>query len=189
MKKEKIVLKESPEEFQLDAVGIRLVKEASLYSELPIQTPYEAAATVGEVLCEMDREVICVVNLRSDLRPINVTFASVGALNEALASPRELLKASILSNASSIMLIHCHPSGNLLPSKQDTMMTDRMNSICELMGIQLIDHVIVGGNNREFFSFKEKGLMDNPKIQYATDYRQFQLGRGLVAEHEKGRSK
>ena len=150
---------EAEEAFKLDVVRVKLVKEAPLYSELPLQNPYEAAATIGELLCEMDREVVCVVNLQSDLKPINVTFASIGALNQALVHPREMLKASILSNAASIMLIHSHPSGNLLPSKEDTMITDRMNSVCGMVGIQLVDHLIVGGENKEFFSFKEKGLI------------------------------
>ena len=57
-----------------------------------------------------------------------------------------------------MMLIHCHPSGNIFPSKADTMMTDRMNKLCELIGIPLLDHIIVGGDNRAFFSFKEKGI-------------------------------
>ncbi len=187
MKEEKILVDDAEKAFQLDVVRVKLVKEAPLYSELPLQNPYEAAATIGELLCDMDREVVCVVNLQSDLKPINVTFASIGALNEAMVHPREMLKASILSNAASIMIIHSHPSGNLLPSKQDTMITDRMNAVCEMVGIQLIDHVIVGGNNREFFSFKEKGLMDNPKITYATDYRNFSFTNSLVAEQRKGR--
>ncbi len=96
-------------------------------------------------MCQFDREVVCVVNLSSDLKPINVHFASVGSLNEAMAHPRELFKSSILSNAASMMLIHCHPSGNIFPSKADTMMTDRMNKLCELIGIPLLDHIIVGG--------------------------------------------
>ncbi len=173
--------------FQLDVVRVKLVKDAPLFSELPLQNPYDAVATIGDLLCEMDREVVCVVNLQSDLKPINVTFASIGSLNEAMVHPREMLKASILSNAASVMIIHSHPSGNLLPSKQDTMITDRMNAVCEMVGIQLVDHVIVGGNNREFFSFKEKGLMDNPKITYATDYRNFSFTNSLVAEQGKGR--
>lgn len=178
---------EAEEAFKLDVVRVKLVKEAPLYSELPLQNPYEAAATIGELLCEMDREVVCVVNLQSDLKPINVTFASIGALNEALVHPREILKASILSNAASIMLIHSHPSGNLFPSKEDTMITDRMNSVCEMVGIRLVDHLIVGGDNKEFFSFKEKGLMDNPKISYTSDYRNFSFTNSFVAEREKGR--
>lgn len=187
MRKETVTQPDDAEPFKLDVVRVKLVKEAPLFSELSLQNPYEAVATIGELLCDMDREVVCVVNLQSDLKPINVSFASIGTLNEALVHPREMLKASILSNAASIMLVHSHPSGNLLPSKQDTMITDRMNAVCELVGIQLIDHVIVGGNNKEFFSFKEKGLMDNPKITYATDYRNFSFQNALVAEKGKVR--
>ena len=86
-----------------------------------------------------------------------------------------------------MMLIHCHPSGNVFPSKADTMMTDRMNKLCELMGIPLIDHIIVGGDNREFFSFREKGMIDNPRISLSTDYHTLDLNPPLVAEHEKSR--
>ena len=53
----------------------------------------------------------------------------------------DVYKRQILSNAASMMLIHCHPSGNVFPSKADTMMTDRMNKLCELMGIPLIEDV------------------------------------------------
>lgn len=173
--------------FKLEVVSVRLVKDSPILSEKNLTKPEEVVAVLGDIMCEFDREVIGVVNLKSDLTPINVHFASVGAINEAMAHPRELLKASILSNAASIMLIHCHPSGQLLPSKADTMMTDRMNKICELIGIPLIDHVIVGGDNREFFSFKEKGVIKNPNIVLATDYKTLTLGTGFVAEKGKGR--
>lgn len=187
MKKEIQIQSEDKCPFELDVVRVKLVKDAPLFSEHPLHNPYEAADVIGSLLCEMDREVVCVVNLQSDLKPLNVTFASIGSLNEAMGHPRELLKASILSNAASVMLVHSHPSGNLLPSRQDTMITDRMNMVCELVGIPLIDHVIVGGDNREFFSFKEKGLMDNPKINYATNYKNFNFENTLVAEQGKGR--
>ena len=173
--------------FKLEVVSVRLVKDSPILSKKNLTKPEEVVAVLGDIMCEFDREVIGVVNLKSDLTPINVHFASVGAINEAMAHPRELLKASILSNAASIMLIHCHPSGQLLPSKADTMMTDRMNKICELIGIPLIDHVIVGGDNREFFSFKEKGVIKNPNIVLATDYKTLTLGTGFVAEKGKGR--
>ena len=82
---------------------------------------------------------------------------------------------------------HFHPSGNLIPSKSDTMMTDRMNKICELMGINLVDHLIVGGSNREFFSYKEKGLISNPRISLSTDYKTLDLKSPMVAEQGKAR--
>ena len=145
------------------------------------------STSVMDIVAYGGAAVVCVVNLRSDLKPINVHFASVGSLNEAMAHPRELFKSSILSNAASMMLIHCHPSGNVFPSKADTMMTDRMNKLCELMGIPLIDHIIVGGDNREFFSFREKGMIDNPKITLSTDYRTLDIKSPLVAEQGKAR--
>ena len=107
-------------DFKLDVVSVRLVKDAPIYSEHTFNNPADIAAVMGDCMCQFDREVVCVVNLRSDLKPINVHFASVGSLNEAMAHPRELFKSSILSNAASMMLIHCHPSGNVFPSKADT---------------------------------------------------------------------
>lgn len=89
---------EAEEAFKLDVVRVKLVKEAPLYSELPLQNPYEAAATIGELLCEMDREVVCVVNLQSDLKPINVTFAR-------LYSSRSIRAAC--QTASSMKLLRC----------------------------------------------------------------------------------
>lgn len=77
-------------DFKLDVVSIRLVKEAPIYSEQSFNKPEEVAAVMGECMCQFDREVVCVVNLSSDLKPINVHFASVGSLNEAMAHPREL---------------------------------------------------------------------------------------------------
>lgn len=173
--------------FELDVVSVRLVKDAPLFSEHSLTTPEEVVSVLGKYMCEFDREVVCVINLKSDLKPINVHFASMGALNEAMAHPRELLKASILSNAASIMLVHCHPSGNLLPSKSDTMMTDRMNTICEMMGMPLLDHIIVGGDNKEYFSFKERNLMKQPNITLATDYKTLDMRSQLVAEKGRGR--
>ena len=61
-------------------------------------------------------------------------------------------------------------------------MTDRMAKMCELMGIPLIDHVIVGGDNLQYFSFKEKKLMDTPKVFLETNYKSLDLSSGLVAE-------
>lgn len=66
------------------------------------------------------------INLRTDGIPINCNFVSMGAVNETIAHPRELFKSSILSNATSMLIVHNHPSGNLQSSKFDTMMTDRM---------------------------------------------------------------
>ena len=173
--------------FNLDVVSVRLVKDAPIMSGHPITNPEDAVLLLGKHLCEMDREVLCVINMKTDGTPINCQFASIGCLNESMAHPREIFKASILSNAATIMLMHNHPSGNLTPSKHDTMMTDRMAKMCELMGIPLLDHVIVGGDNLQYFSFKEKKLMDTPKVFLETNYKSLDLSSGLVAEQGKAR--
>ena len=120
--------------FNLDVVSVRLVKDAPIMSGHPITKPEDAVLLLGKHLCEMDREVLCVINMKTDGTPINCHFASIGCLNESMAHPREIFKASILSNAATIMLMHNHPSGNLTPSKHDTMMTDRMSSNNEVVG-------------------------------------------------------
>ena len=174
-------------DFKMDVVSVRLVKDAPLFSDHRLTNAGEVVEALGDYLCDFDREVVCIINLRSDGTPINVHFASMGSVNEAFAHPRELFKASILSNAANIIMVHCHPSGNLEPSKADTMITDRMIKLCTLMEIPLLDHIIVGGKNDKYFSFREKGMIKMPAIPLSTDYRALDFEQPLVAEKRKAR--
>ncbi len=176
------------EPFKLEVVSVRLVKDAPLFSDHKITGPAEAVKVVGDFLCEMDREVMCVINLKCDGTPINCNIVSVGAVSQAIAEPRELFKASILSNAAQMIIVHNHPSGELVPSKADIMITDRMLKLTELMGIRLADHVIVGGDNRQYFSFCEKELLQYPSVCLSTDYKTLDFGKtAMVAEKGKAR--
>lgn len=168
-------------DFQLDVVSVRLVKDHPIYSPVKIKDPESAIKVMGEVMKNLDREVLGIINLKTDGTPINCHIVSVGTLNGSLAEPREMLKASILSNAASMIMIHNHPSGELFPSSQDISITDRMSKVCGLVGIPLQDHVIVGGKNEGYFSFREKGIVKfMPSMEYATDINQIKLGK--VAE-------
>lgn len=173
--------------FKLDVVSIRLVKDAPLYSGHQITVPMDAVELVGKQLCEMDREVLCVINLRSDKRPINCNFVSIGALDECMAHPREIFKSSILSNAAGMLIVHNHPSGSLMPSVNDSMITDRMVKICQYMGITLEDHVIVGGDNSSYFSFREKGIMPMSGCILSRKYQEIDWGSLSVSEEGKVR--
>lgn len=174
--------------FQLDVVSVRLVKEAPLFSKRKIQSPEDAVEVIGGMLCEMDREVVCVVNLKTGGAPINCNIVSIGALNMALSEPRELFKSAILSNAANLLLVHNHPSGDPAPSREDVMITDRMARLGLLLGIPLADHVITGGNDGEYFSFRERGLMRLPKIAYTSELADIQFTPGpLVSEKRRGR--
>lgn len=171
--------------FKLDMVSVRLVKDAPVFSEHRLISPEAAVNVVGDFLCEMDREVVCMINLKSDNTPINCNIVSMGAINQTLAHPREMLKASILSNATNVIMMHNHPSGSLEPSRDDAMLTDRMIQVCKLIGIPLLDHIIVGGDNRKYFSFREKGVMINPVVSYQGDYRGIEFEMAVVAEKGK----
>ena len=137
----------------LNVVSVRLVQGMQIMSEKPVKTPEDAVELVGKELCEMDREVVCVINLQADNKPINCHFASVGGLSQSQIYPREIFKASILSNAAYIILMHNHPSGSVCPSKEDNEFTDRMAEACKLMGIPLLDHIIVGTTPSNSFSY------------------------------------
>ena len=170
--------------FKLDVVSIRLNKDAPLMSGHPVKSPEDAVKLIGQELCEMDREVVCIINLKSDGTPINCTFASMGALDRSVAHPRELLKATILSNASTMIMIHNHPSGNLDPSMEDSILTDRMIKLCDLVGVPLVDHIIVGGDNSDYFSFKEKDRLPASNLRYSlkTDYKDIEFSVPMAAE-------
>lgn len=174
--------------FRLDMVSVRLVKEAPLFSDHKLITPEDAVAAVGEMLCDMDREVMCVINLKTDGTPINCSIASIGALNYAIAEPKELFRSAILSNAAYMIMAHNHPSANLMPSKEDVRVTDRMAKLGALLGISLADHVIVGGDNSQYFSFREKGLIRNQALSFSADYKDLDFGQPVLAA-EKGRAR
>lgn len=173
--------------FRLDLVSVRLVKDSSFLSDSAIRGPQDAVGLLGKYLCELDREVLCVINMTISGIPINCNIASMGAIDKTFVNPREIFKASILSNAANMILMHNHTDGILTPSKQDTMITDQMAKACGIMGIPLLDHVIVGGDNAEYFSFREKKLLPVPDISLATDYRTFNLDTGLAAEMGRSR--
>ena len=81
-----------------------------------------------------------------------------------------------------MIMLHNHPSGKLNPSKWDTMITDRMLKVGELIGIPLRDHIIVGGDNHSYFSFREKGLMEFEHVKLEEDYLKIEKERFAVAE-------
>lgn len=144
--------------YKLDRVAIRMVKEPPLYSSEPLRSPEAAVKVLADMLRQYDREAFCIVNLRNDLSPINMNIVSTGTLNASLAHPREILKSAVLSNASATMLFHNHPSGNLTPSQEDIEITDRMSKLFALVDMPLLDHIIIGNDDR-YYSFKENSIL------------------------------
>ncbi|MCD8111081.1 MAG: JAB domain-containing protein [Clostridiales bacterium] len=164
-------------------VSIRLVEEPPLLCDEPMDSPEAAVRVLGRWLSTMDRELVCVINFRSDLRPICMSVCSVGALDESIVHPREIMKSAILANASSFMLVHCHPSGSLKPSQNDVAVTDRMQRVGEILGIRMLDHIITG-HGEKYYSFNERGRMTYSTVRYASEVGQLGRETGLAAEEE-----
>ena len=164
-------LDEPEKAFELDNVAVRLVRSREpLVSDEPFSNPDSVVRALSEQMRDFDREVLGIINLDSRMRPINVSFVSAGAVNGTLSHPREILKAAILSNAASMMLIHNHPSGYLIPSKMDVQMTDRMIQLCDMVNIPLMDHIIVGGNKEEYFSFSSQKVLPEADNYFTENY-------------------
>ena len=177
-------------EFYLDVVSVRLVNECPVLSRDKVSDPESAIKAVGDIFRDLDREVVGVINLKSDGTPINLHVASIGSINASIVEPREMLKASILSNAAKLVMVHNHPSGDVTPSKEDIRVTDRMARVCDLVGIELLDHVIVGADNRSYFSFREKGMVRYADpIRYATELDQVNFGKAAERSHADGDEK
>lgn len=145
-----------------EQVSVRLVKEAPLMSNNPLTSPEKIVKELGqEIFSLLDREEMAVINFDSKMKPINFNVASVGTINSSLAHPRELLKSSILSNAAFVVLMHNHPSGDLTPSKEDVEATEKLCKAFNMLDIQVLDHVIIGGReDNYFYSFKKEHIVD-----------------------------
>jgi DNA repair protein RadC len=143
---------------RVDIVSIRMVKEGSLlYKNRNITSPNDAYNLIKEFLESSDREQLIVCCLDTKNQPTAISIVSIGSLNSSIVHPRELFKSAILSNAASIIVAHNHPSGNPEPSSEDINITKRLNECGNLLGIDLIDHIIIG--DVSYVSLKEKGII------------------------------
>ena len=144
-----------PYELKQVQVRLRLSEAGSIYSSKEITNDVRAAEVMSDVLAQMDREYVCVVNLDTKNRPINFNIVSIGDISTAIVPIQNIFKSTILSNSARIMLMHNHPSGDLTPSMQDMNLTKRVYQIGNLMNLPLVDHVIVAGGSGQTYSLLE----------------------------------
>lgn len=143
---------------RVDWVTVRLVKEKSvLYGRRKISTPKDAMELVNGFLEYCDREQLVVCSLDTKNQPTAMEVVSIGTVNSSLIHPREIFKTSIISNASSLIVFHNHPSGDPKPSEEDKNITIRLKEAGQILGIELLDHIIVADD--KFCSLKEKGIL------------------------------
>jgi DNA repair protein RadC len=136
-----------------------MTKEKNVYYEnKTIRSPKDSADILREFIGNADREVFAVACLNTKNQISNLHIAHIGSLNESVVHPREVFKTAILSNASSIIVCHNHPSGNPQPSPEDIVVTAQLAQAGEILGIQLLDHIILGEDSH--ISLAECGVVN-----------------------------
>jgi len=132
----------------------RLVRRGSIRSPSSIRTSSELYELVKSKFKDLDREHFCVLYFDSGLKPIGFKLESIGGSSQCVVDLRLLLKSALIANASSIALIHNHPSGELKPSREDQLLTEAVFKGCSFVGIKLIDHLIV--SEVSYYSFSDE---------------------------------
>lgn len=143
---------------RVNIVSLRMVRESSiLYKDRKIKSPEDGFKLMKEFLGDVDREYFVVVCLDTKNQPTNINICHVGSLNASIVHPRECFKPAIISNAASIIVYHNHPSLDPTPSREDCEVTKRLVEVGKIIGIDVLDHIIMGGDR--YVSLKEKGYV------------------------------
>lgn len=143
---------------KLSIVKVSLVREGTLPYNGSANDAKNAADITRKFLDQADREHLIALMLNVKLHVDAIHTISIGSLSSSVASPREVFKAAILANASGIILGHNHISGDVTPSHEDILITRRLREAGEIIGINLVDHIIIGDAD-SYYSFSDSGIM------------------------------
>jgi DNA repair protein RadC len=140
--------------------AVELAKRVEGYSETidktPLNTPEAIATLVMGRLKDKKKEYFLAILLDTRNQLIRVAEISVGSLDTSVVHPREVFKEAISASAAAVIFVHNHPSGDTEASEDDIALTKRLTQAGEIVGIDVLDHIIIGGNN--YISLKRQGL-------------------------------
>ena len=139
-----------------------LVKERESFYDCfngdALTTPTEISNMMKEVfrLDKKAEEYVYMIAFNTKCKPIGIFEISHGTVNACLCNPREIFIRALLVGASSIVMVHNHPSGDCTPSSTDIKCHKRIKSCSDILNVQLLDNVIIGDR---YYSFKENGFL------------------------------
>ncbi len=122
-----------------------------------VTTPEAAADLVLPLLADRDREHCVALLLDTKHRLLSTALVSVGSIDHTFMAPREILRDALLANASAMVVAHNHPSGDPEPSRDDEAVTRRLSQAADVVGVDLLDHVVVAGER--WVSLARRGLV------------------------------
>ena len=133
------------------------IKTTERSREGQVKGSQQFATILIDEMSDFDQEHLVAVYLDGKNKIIKKKIIFVGTVNSATANPREILHFAVKTLAASLLVAHNHPSGDPNPSDADSVFTQRIASACDIIGLQFIDHIIVGDDC--YFSFKENTLI------------------------------
>lgn len=114
----------------------------------------DAARILHDYMTDLDHEEMWGIFLTSDNGLITQEMLTKGTLRATPIDTRTVIKRSLMNNASGVIIVHNHPSGNPLPSATDIRETKKVREACDLMDISLLDHIVMAGDS--FYSFADE---------------------------------
>jgi len=137
-------------------VGRRVLKQGMIGQNF-VRSPQAVTDYLTASLRDLKREVFKVIFLDKALKILGEKDMFFGTVDEAAVHPREVVREALFQNASSLVLVHNHPSGKVEPSREDYEITQKIKSACQTVSIRILDHIIIGEN--QYFSFSERSQL------------------------------
>lgn len=132
--------------------SLNLIREGN-----SISSPRDIAKLLINEMMSLKQEILKLIMLDTKNNIIGIKDVFKGSLNTSIVHPREIFKEALKKSSSSIIICHNHPSGDPTPSKEDINITLRLKECSKIIGIDLLDHLIIGKG--KFVSLKEKGII------------------------------
>ena len=142
--------------FAVREIGLRQLREKMIGQNF-VRSPQAVTDYLTAALRDQKREIFKVIFLDKGLRILGERDLFFGTIDEAAVHPREIVKAALEFHASSLVLVHNHPSGKVEPSREDYEITQKIKAACQTVSIRVLDHIIIGEN--QYFSFSERNSL------------------------------
>lgn len=151
--------------------GIGTAKAAEIKAAIELGRRYQKPSLAGASFCsshdvasyyrprmkDLKKETFRCALLDTKNKIIREEVVSIGSLSTSIVHPRDSFKAAIRESAAAVIFIHNHPSGDVKPSQEDILLTKRLVQAGDVLGIQVLDHIIIGDGTH--FSFKDQGMI------------------------------
>lgn len=154
--------------------GIGPAKIAEIKAAIEVGRRHQKPSLAGATFCssgdvasyyqprmkDLKKETFRCALLDTKNKIIRDEVVSIGSLTASIVHPRDTYKAAVRESAAAVIFIHNHPSGDIKPSQEDILLTRRLVQAGEVLGIQVLDHIIIGDGSH--FSFRDNGLIQRP---------------------------